>query len=270
MAHYDFNNEAGDVNQETDMTDDIADSFDQTENKRSIIIDMLSIERNFVLVNSNLIGGPCEKLLPPRNTDTNQNENFKSTDQKTVFDFPLFDSLPVPSYYTRKTAASNVKNDKEFFELIEKYNFEEISKNDNSLKTYLHSFRKCFTNSIKNARINYDVLPLSMSQFIQVLMKLEASKSIGSTEFKNFNEFLTKANNLVSGIELSNLQKLGVQKAVQYGFQVSQLQKFTQEENAHNLIEVHKFTKLLLLSANKPDKNPKRPQKNTSDLSESF
>lgn len=30
------------------------------------MIDALSVERNFVLVNSNLIGGPNEKSLPPK------------------------------------------------------------------------------------------------------------------------------------------------------------------------------------------------------------
>lgn len=33
----------------------------------SIIIDALSVERNFVLVNSNIIGGPSEKTLPSKN-----------------------------------------------------------------------------------------------------------------------------------------------------------------------------------------------------------
>lgn len=36
-----------------------------------IIIDMLSVERNFVLVNANLIGGPNEKRLPSRSLSEN-------------------------------------------------------------------------------------------------------------------------------------------------------------------------------------------------------
>lgn len=37
------------------------------------MIDMLSVERNFVLVNSNVIGGSKEKLLPTRNLFENVN-----------------------------------------------------------------------------------------------------------------------------------------------------------------------------------------------------
>ena len=37
---------------------------------------MLSVERNFVLVNSNLIGGPNEKLLPPRNINRNEDSEI--------------------------------------------------------------------------------------------------------------------------------------------------------------------------------------------------
>ena len=33
---------------------------------RDFIIDSLSVERNHVLVRINLIGGPVERLLPPR------------------------------------------------------------------------------------------------------------------------------------------------------------------------------------------------------------
>lgn len=47
--------------------------FEQLENLEensencAIIIDALSVERNFVLVNSNVIGGPSEKILPIKN-----------------------------------------------------------------------------------------------------------------------------------------------------------------------------------------------------------
>jgi hypothetical protein len=42
------------------------------------MIDMLSVERNFVLVNSNLIGGPNEKLIPSRDFIIEQQHNDKS------------------------------------------------------------------------------------------------------------------------------------------------------------------------------------------------
>lgn len=38
--------------------------MDFNDRKPNIMIDALSVERNYVLVNSNLIGGPSEKMLP--------------------------------------------------------------------------------------------------------------------------------------------------------------------------------------------------------------
>lgn len=54
-------------------TNEDEDSFGHLENLEeniencAIIIDALSVERNFVLVNSNVIGGPNEKILPTKN-----------------------------------------------------------------------------------------------------------------------------------------------------------------------------------------------------------
>ncbi|EGV92771.1 Uncharacterized protein C6orf170-like [Cricetulus griseus] len=41
-------------------------TFETSENHRDFIIDGLSVERNHVLVRINLIGGPLERILPPR------------------------------------------------------------------------------------------------------------------------------------------------------------------------------------------------------------
>ena len=87
---------------------------------------------------------------------------------------------------------------------------------------------------------------------------------IRTGEFKGYSEFMVKSNTAIAEVELSGLQRLGVKKAVQYGFQTGQLQKLSVEENEANLSEVQKFVKLLLQSANK---NLKRTIKNTSDLS---
>lgn len=37
--------------------------------REEIILDMLSLERNHILVRSYLIGGPSERTLPPRSID---------------------------------------------------------------------------------------------------------------------------------------------------------------------------------------------------------
>jgi len=55
-----------------------------------IILDMLSLERNYILVKTFLIGGPSERNLPLR---TLQNGKHK-------FSYELFASYPVPNMYT--------------------------------------------------------------------------------------------------------------------------------------------------------------------------
>lgn len=266
-AKYDYNNETGHINRESaEQPDDlVAESMASQDvvDTRDIMIDMLSVERNFVLVNANLIGGPLEKVLPPRNT--NQNENVKSNGENSNhrFDLRLFDTLPVPSYYMKKqSGASSVQNDKELFELIEKFNYDAVSKNEDSLGKYMKKFRACFSNSIKNVKVNDQAVPLAISQFLQVLLKAEANSLIKCNEFKNMTEFVNKASNVLADIELSSFQLIGVDKAVQYGLQIGQLQKLSKEECVNNLTEVHKVVKNLLTVANK-----KKVQKNASDQS---
>lgn len=266
-AKYDYNNETGHTNRESaEQSDDlVAESMASQDvvDTRDIMVDMLSVERNFVLVNGNLIGGPLEKVLPPRNT--NQNENVKSNRENSNyrFDLPLFDTLPVPSYYIKKqSGASPVQNDKELFELIEKFNYDAVSKSEDSLGKYMKKFRACFNNSIKNSKVNDQAVPLAISQFLQVLLKAEANSLMKCNEFKNSTEFVNKASNVLADIELSSFQLMGVDKAVQYGLQIGQLQKLSKEECVNNLTEVHKVVKHLLTVANK-----KKVQKNASDQS---
>ena len=55
-----------------------------------IIIDMLSVERNYVLVRTYLVGGPSERILPSR---TLQQDGMNPYPQ------PIFSSYPVPREY---------------------------------------------------------------------------------------------------------------------------------------------------------------------------
>jgi hypothetical protein len=43
-----------------------------TSHRSEIIVDILSVERNIVIVNSNIIGGPSEKQVPSRNIVINR------------------------------------------------------------------------------------------------------------------------------------------------------------------------------------------------------
>jgi hypothetical protein len=70
---------------------------------QGIIFDMMSLERNYILVKTYWIGGPSERRLPPR-TIENKDGNFG---------FPLFSSYPVPGdYLTNVSYARNSKEEK--------------------------------------------------------------------------------------------------------------------------------------------------------------
>jgi len=55
-----------------------------------IVLDMLSLERNYILVKTFLVGGPSERILPLRTLQNGTHE----------FSHELFSSYPVPSAYT--------------------------------------------------------------------------------------------------------------------------------------------------------------------------
>jgi hypothetical protein len=227
-----------------------------------IIVDMLSLERNFVLVNANLIGGPSEKRLPPRNTDTDQNENFRSAPH--AYTFPLFDTLPVPDYYLRTTQAPPPNADtKDLLEIIEKYST--IGKSEDSLNKYLKAFRSCFVSTIQKGRVEGELLSLLMTRFVEVLQRVDQGRLIGAAEFGSFNEFIAKSAGMAAEEgPFGALQMLGVKKTVQYGLQTRQLQKAGREESEAGLVDVMKVARVLLKAANK---NPKKSQKSSSVLS---
>lgn len=84
-ANYDFDSKTDNVNKEISSVNSLIEV--EAISTAEIMVDMLSVERNFVLVNSNIIGGPTEKVLPIRNENTSQNENFKTQNVKPNFHF---------------------------------------------------------------------------------------------------------------------------------------------------------------------------------------
>jgi len=69
--------------------------------ENGIILDMLSLERNYILVKTFLVGGPSERNLPMR---TLQNGNHE-------FSYELFSSYPVPSMYIMDQVHSFSRDD---------------------------------------------------------------------------------------------------------------------------------------------------------------
>ena len=65
-----------------------------------VILDMLSLERSYILVKSYVIGGPDERILPPRTlTASLVDGGGEMTPLETLFPWPLFAAFPVPRDY---------------------------------------------------------------------------------------------------------------------------------------------------------------------------
>lgn len=63
-----------------------------------IIIDELSVERNHILVRTEVIGGPNERALPLR-TVPFVDVNTQQASSKLLWPWPLFDHFPLPKEY---------------------------------------------------------------------------------------------------------------------------------------------------------------------------
>uniref|UniRef100_A0A7M4FTP4 Protein broad-minded n=1 Tax=Crocodylus porosus TaxID=8502 RepID=A0A7M4FTP4_CROPO len=74
------------------LSDQKENVVETSDGPGDFIIDGLSVERNHVLVRMNLIGGPLERILPPRILD-------KGSDP---YPWPMFSSYPLPRCYLRE------------------------------------------------------------------------------------------------------------------------------------------------------------------------
>lgn len=64
----------------------------------NIIVDALSVERNHILARTQVIGGPSERRLPPRELQLHPNSHKSS--KLNAYPWPLFNKFPLPKEYT--------------------------------------------------------------------------------------------------------------------------------------------------------------------------
>ncbi|KAF4025094.1 hypothetical protein G4228_017022, partial [Cervus hanglu yarkandensis] len=86
-------------------------TLETSESHREFIIDSLSVERNHVLVRINLIGGPMERILPPRLLEKG-NEPYP---------WPMFSSYPLPNCYLSDCVTRSTDLKQALVELLEKF-----------------------------------------------------------------------------------------------------------------------------------------------------
>ncbi|KAG8444599.1 hypothetical protein GDO86_009673 [Hymenochirus boettgeri] len=112
----------------TAQKENIADCSSEFGN---IIFDALSVERNHILIRMNVIGGPNERVLPPRSL-------IESND---LYPWPMFSSHPLPKCYISEIPLKqDLKQDNEFYKHISCKNID---------GNWLDNSRKLFCKSIK-------------------------------------------------------------------------------------------------------------------------
>jgi hypothetical protein len=176
------------------------------DESRGIVFDMLSLERNYILVKTYWTGGPSERRLPPRTI-----ENKDAT-----FGYPLFSSYPVPGDYLTK--ASYAKNSKE--EKSELTKFIAESKKG-SRHSWLDQAQLLLVNELTAVNTSdYRVLFGLMEKVVSA--KVENSMDISFPQIK-----LTDSSSAKSA--LPSGQQHGIMLAVRYG---CQLQLLASEKDA--------------------------------------
>ncbi|XP_033110986.1 protein broad-minded-like [Anneissia japonica] len=173
----------------------------QQDNKADngdIIIDMLSVERNQILVRSYTIGGPSERVLPPKTLDI---------DSEHPYPWPLFSSFPVPKdYIPFSSRPSAMKQENELSRLIS--GLRPSNLNTEWLNKFRHAFFNVMTN--KPDHITPKVIPELLESIVAAMITTGEDK-IFPIKACTINDTALK------GQTLSSLQNKGVKLSIRYG-----------------------------------------------------
>ncbi|XP_075410730.1 protein broad-minded isoform X2 [Tenrec ecaudatus] len=171
--------------------------LETSENCRDFIIDALSVERNHILVRIHLIGGPLERILPPRTLEKGS----------APYPWPMFSSYPVPNCYLPEvTRHADGKQDNDLCKLLPRF---EISDKQTE---WIENCRRRYSKIMKSEP---DII--SGAALAELLEKYVFHLSETSSEcyFPSVEYSATDAN--VKNESLSSVQQLGIEMAVRYG-----------------------------------------------------
>ncbi|KAF6116522.1 TBC1 domain family member 32 [Phyllostomus discolor] len=171
--------------------------LETSEGHRDFIIDGLSVERNHVLVRMNLIGGPVERILPPRMLE-------KGDDP---YPWPMFSSYPLPNcYLSEVTRNADLKQDSDLSKIL--LHFKMSDKQTEWIENCQRQF--CKMMKAKPDMISGGALVELLENFV-----LHLSESPSECYFPSVEYTATDAN--VKNESLSLVQQLGIQMTVRYG-----------------------------------------------------
>ncbi|XP_052817688.1 protein broad-minded-like isoform X1 [Mya arenaria] len=181
------------------------------KNHKEIIVDMLSVERNNILVRSYLIGGPSERVLPNRHID----------DSGTPYSFPLFSSFPIPREYSPNLGGRSAmkqgfiypthfqappgKKDNELTEFLDARKSEKGRAWLDKCQTLLTKFLTSRGDQVKGA-----VIQKILEQSVNKMSTIPEESVFPLMQFGG-------SDSAVKAVSLSPLQMLGIKMAIRYG-----------------------------------------------------
>ncbi|XP_048254918.1 protein broad-minded-like isoform X2 [Haliotis rufescens] len=172
------------------QADNVTEGSDQT------IVDVLSVERNFLLVKTHLIGGPTERMIPPRSLEQTRDG---------VYPYPLFSAYPLPREYCPNLAGrSAMKQDNELSKFL-------TGKGDRKMawvEKGRNIFVKLLTNKPEQAKGS--LMQQLLEQLVSTLSNIPEEAIFPLLDFSPDDSGMKK-------FTLSPLQLLGIKTVVRYG-----------------------------------------------------
>ncbi|XP_060046514.1 protein broad-minded isoform X2 [Erinaceus europaeus] len=199
-------------------------TLEASENQRDFIIDALSVERNHVLVRTNIVGGPMERILPPRTLEKGNNP----------YPWPMFSSYPLPNCYlseVTKHAHADIK-DSDIGKLLLRFKM-----SDKQIE-WIENCRRQFCKTMKTKP---DII--SGGALVELLEKFVFHLSESPSEcYFPFVEYAAPDAN-VKNESLSSVQQLGIKMTVRYGKFLNLLKDGAESDLTWVLKHCEKFLK---------------------------
>ncbi|BFZ12598.1 hypothetical protein BsWGS_15637 [Bradybaena similaris] len=172
----------------------------KTEDSEVIIADMLSLERNYILVKTCLVGGPTERTLPSRTLEEDKKGNIQAP--------KLFSSYPIPREYQpniiSKSSTKQAEN--------ELTKFLNDKRGEKKPKLWVEKCRGAVLSvmSTKPEQIKGNALQQLLEQMVANQYQLQDETNLAPID-------LQVSEKTVKNFHLSPMQQLGVKTAIRYG-----------------------------------------------------
>ncbi|KAL4234490.1 hypothetical protein ACF0H5_006135 [Mactra antiquata] len=185
------------------------------KDQKEIIVDMLSVERNNILVRTYLIGGPTERMLPYRNLD----------DYSMPYPHPMFSSYPVPREYSPNIGGrSALKQDNELTEFLDSKKGEKGRGWLDKCRSLLYKFLNVRGEQVKGNVVN------------KILEKTASMMSNVPEESIFPMMTYTGTDSALKNISISSLQQLGIKMTIRYGIHLKVIHTSSDATDNLNLL----------------------------------